>query len=609
MTVLDHPADGPEPDRRRSRSDRRAVRAVDGIAAALQPVLGVLVALVFSMLIARNKSRGCADLYMAMVVLLEYGATPVPGGAPPLWSVPPARGRHPWTTLNHLRVTREVLRKDYRRTRRALGPRASIDTRVINELVWREVRPALAMLISDGPEIAAERLDLLLEDLAERERPGGEHDAPRRYSRSLVDNVAAGARRVLRAIVELADRGVSPEVLAAWRGAAPKITVPRDCSAERQNRSAPPNAMLRRFWVTSGRDLDARLERRLGESRLEAIQRLSGAQLRARGVFRLLRVRAFIVLLACVGLRIDAACRLRRCDLVADCRRPDGSHGPAIDARPGKTLPADELRRKHLSPDLLAVLLEFEETVRRIADHEGSVWSPSGALLPGTTKAPDRFPAGRSVRRVLGGEAKQGVRCGGVLHRPDGGGFTPHSLRRLCLQNVRRGGRDPRWAARLDGVSPEAVSEVVVDHKVRVDPLSYADLDTREGREHWTMVGIQIAWEMLDGELGAARVRDVASFTSELAAREQLLVERGRLVERIGDAPPTGSQLVELQDLLRALEACERQLEWLRTADDALVPAADDEPPEQHVLDLGAIEGVLLDAIRRQQEDQQEPGR
>jgi integrase len=124
--------------------------------------------------------------------------------------------------------------------------------------------------------------------------------------------------------------------------------------------SAPPFRLVRHVL----RDFDGDIKRKLrchdGEE-VAALERLSDSALRG-GVWLLIKRRAALALLAVVGMRIDAMCRLRVSDYRRDHRFGDGvgTVGPALLLRPGKTLHPSLERWKGMTPkeaEIIEVLI------------------------------------------------------------------------------------------------------------------------------------------------------------------------------------------------------------------------------------------------------------
>jgi len=158
--------------------------------------------------------------------------------------------------------------------------------------------------------------------------------------------------------------------------------------------------------------------------------------------------RTWVRVLCAAGLRIDEACRARRCDvdLIAGCLRVGHAKTPA------------GVRRVQLTPDTAA---DMDRYLRLTADR-----SQDSPLLPtarGTFN--NRTNAGRWVIKPLVAETNVVLGERGQPALPEG--VTAHALRKTYFTFLHEAGAPPRWVADQGGHSDPSTSLRIYTESLR----------------------------------------------------------------------------------------------------------------------------------------------
>lgn len=158
--------------------------------------------------------------------------------------------------------------------------------------------------------------------------------------------------------------------------------------------------------------------------------------------------RTWVHVLCAAGLRIDEACRARRCDvdLIAGCIRVGHAKTPA------------GVRRVQLTPDTAA---DLDRYLRLTADR-----SQDSPLLPtarGTFN--NRTNAGGWVIKPLVAETNLVLAERGQPALPEG--VTAHALRKTYFTFLHEAGAPPRWVADQGGHSDPSTSLRIYTESLR----------------------------------------------------------------------------------------------------------------------------------------------
>jgi hypothetical protein len=227
--------------------------------------------------------------------------------------------------------------------------------------------------------------------------------------------------------------------------------------------------------------------------------------------------------------------------------RPSGGVGPALALRVGKTQPADELSWKPLPEETLYMIDVYVAITSKILgelslkarDGRQLEWREDGPLFLAQLKNPERAIAPDAIyTMVIGRKPRAGYAKGTppLMPRPDGrGAYSPHSVRRRGLQNVRRAS-GPLTDAECGGVDGDTLADALLDHRISRDRLKYADLNTPQGRERCAEIAIRLNYSLLATEAGARTRRDGRAFRVALQQEVALTAEIARAQADLDDA-------------------------------------------------------------------------
>ena len=159
-------------------------------------------------------------------------------------------------------------------------------------------------------------------------------------------------------------------------------------------------------------------------------------------------VRVWVRLLCAAGLRIDEACRARRCDvdLIANCLRVGHAKTPA------------GVRTVQLTPDSAADLERYLQMT--------SEQPASGLLLPTSNGTPyNRTSAATSVIKPL--VAQTNIVLAERSQPALRDGVTAHALRKTYFTFLHEAGAPPRWVADQGGHSDPSTSLRIYTESLR----------------------------------------------------------------------------------------------------------------------------------------------
>ena len=375
--------------------------------------------------------------------------------------------------------------------------------------------PAVASLISWGPERARVRLEQTTMALAKRttvrerrRRPKGSQlahgtvDAWVTALMGLIDELVK-----LRSSLKASRRPELPVALVDAWVAVPARPDLRECGVRRsgQDNSGPSLADVRRTLQELVRDYETNRDY----------------------PYRRLRRVLLVSILALFGPRATALRTTRLADFKPDVVGPDGSRRAVLEIRPAKTWDPDEVHALPL-PDLVAEWLHewIRISGRQIGD--GGPLFPSKKPGPGVELAPLTeigfygLVAGRENVNGLGTRA---------LIPLDGDpyvGYRPHGFRHTAQQLIQRAAVELKAESpgAFDHLTPEDFSRAVLGHTLtRSTPDVYRDLD--RGRLAYAVV--DKAWQILWGQGTTRMGLDPAAITKSRACVQSLRVAIGAL--------------------------------------------------------------------------------
>jgi hypothetical protein len=384
------------------------------------------------------------------------------------------------------------------------------------------------------------------------------------------------------------------------------------------DRSSPSLRAVRVTLQAVDREVKLRLHASSDEEEDERLAEIAPARLRVSGLWRPMRLRALLTLVCVLGGRADAICSLRRDRLVRDRLDVDGEIGPSIGLRPAKNFDAEETHWKpvpvealfavdafcRLADRLLADTPDYTEQGRceRPAPPEDLAMFPVSLRHPGRSITPQGF-----YQQLVGAPARPvhgRARRLPLIERPDGRGYSPHTLRGTVMQVIE--GAAKRYCAEHGlNDTPEQIYEALVDHTIPGDRHGYLDRSSLRGRERLAKIGARIAWEMLATEKGARTVRDHDGFRTALrqlqAIEHELTLNRQQIRETrehaVGQRISSTRLLADLGVLDDAREelderraGIERRIEDLRHDPATRVQVSDEIPGEDLIDRFDEIE-------------------
>lgn len=497
------------------------------------------------------------------------------------------------------------VRRSWQRAEMDYGADAVLPESLVAAVIPRELWPAAAAFLTDGPELAKRRTDRLLYDKRDEQAPANRRRQPGRISDGTLQQYGSAIKRLMRCAQAAANH--SSGTLGAWAGAVPKIASVRGL-AEVSNLANPSRREIRLAYARLHADVLARLACQPGEE-LAAAERLTAAQIRHAGLFRALRSWAFFTLLCVTGSRADALVRLRRRDYQRTLLTGYGT-GPTLVLEPLKTHEDEYVSHKPLGG--AAYPLEVFLAALKAAygrdlpdDHPLFPVAPTRLSDPWTYSSVNRWCVGKSDQH-----GKVAQRALIPLTDDDPAlGYAPHRYRATAAQQL-----ESRAAAHyLDqhGIDrPQRyLSEVLLDHALGSVEATYK-LGKRAGREEMAGHAIAILWELLAGDVGARRVPDSERYAQALRERRALRQEKSnlqreyeKLAQRFTGGRVSGEEVVlgfmqvqsRRDDVADELAALDIEIERIENNDPStFVAVPDDLPDDQISVDLSAIRLSVL---------------
>jgi integrase len=349
-----------------------------------------------------------------------------------------------------------------------------------------------ARFIELGPMRAWQEVESILICWARGLEPDGSQRAQPLSANSIACFIA-GVHRLMRELCELRKLASSGQValdasvLDGWEShQLPKRVTPRSLGAQPadSDRRAPSLRAVR----LALRDLD----RTVKEMQKTAYGR--------RNMSQPLRNRALLGVFLTLGGRRGAIMALKRRDFVR-FHRSEGSEGPAILLRPGKTLHHDHVRAKFLP-------LELGEWVHEWIEYAGTHDDPDAPLwvrTAGSREPLKENTVGVLIPRLLA-DYMPDRRC------------SPHTLRHLCEKLAFHAGMD--WLEEnrdlilsnegLSGMptSPQQLADALLDHAFGKVQDVYKDMNSERARETWARIAAEGVWSLIWGEKGAPKGPD-----------------------------------------------------------------------------------------------------
>lgn len=519
------------------------------------PAIWKLIYVVLSRVIARSQShsRGQAtvlEMVLGKLAHLEMSEAGVVQPAPH-----PEIADGPWTSGRSVMkrlwqaeaITADRLDELWEEQVDEHGVHACLPLPVVTAFFRPEVWRVVASVLAWGPGETNRRLERLARregkrrlTIETRAREKGE-----KLSASTVQGYLSAGRKLMTELVALRGSQYPAVQLDQWAVMPPRLTA-EDANAEDAdtNRGGPPRILLRRALAL----LDSNVRERMATA--------GGRKV----CFRPMRNRAILGLL-CLGLRLDAVCRLDVRDYDPSHRFPDGSIGPAIAVRPGKTIRRHKVRWKGLPGELAAWIEDWIAYSGRSIGQRHAVDSDgepvrhrvSGELLPapmflGSRTRPDKRMEQMSIYSAIAGHhvttersSRPGKKQGQRALIPIGDnpyvGYSPHSYRHSVEQLAHQVGCE--WINENEDegrrITAQIMCDALLDHAMSGDRYGYKDASTPRGREKWARIAGLGVWEHLRGDRGARLGPDrerIAAAAERLATVETEL----KLVEAQIDA-------------------------------------------------------------------------
>lgn len=499
---------------------------------------------------------------------------------------------------------------------RERGADVPLSPTMLCHIVAPDLWPVLAHLILDGPRVGALRSENALHEASTtaprrtRRTLGREVTAP---SDSWLSNLTSAANRLFRSLKAVRDlsRRYGPALDERGWSTAPKLKPPQTHREMTPTTVAPRRHEVRAAWQAMQRDIAGRLPAGAWASELEAIGSLGQTKAIHSGLWRLLRVRAIVVMLTAVGSRVGALPRLRPMDLVEDFETADGRRGPAIALRPGKTIPPWVIRMKPVPQELFDMLKALVVFVERAT---GEPMDPTGPLFLLDLASPKAYTNQSMMKRVggsTGSKAFVPLDPGQPNH-----GYGTQTFRSACAQMIRSlPARETLEAERVDA-EPHWVAEALLDHGLTGLDALYGGASKDRDRERLSAVGIDIAWRMLTTELGARKEHDLDALVAAAAEQQALTVElaalraeQDALLAHMDVEQPAQHGFEALWEQNRALIGAGRLSVRERSVSDRLVALAveirdleldpdrravvPDDRPGWHALSLGEVRRLV----------------
>jgi integrase len=386
--------------------------------------------------------------------------------------------------LDELRIDHRVL-ETYWQSARRRSTDACLPLEWVLRFVPAPLWPAVLTVIRWGPAEAAWRLEDAVVELARRplavktRRRG----AAATLSAGTINTRVTGVHNLFSVLVGLRERakascdpGLPVSLLEPWLSKPGRPDVEACGAVWAQVNTAGPSI----------------------EQAQALLRRLDSEAAAAPAARRYLKLRRRVIagLLLAHGPRIDALHRLDVADYLPNHNFGDGTIGPALVYRPGKTRASDDQHILSL-PDELATWLEewVEATGRTIGEQDSPLWPHR---KPKPSQPIKRLNASAFARLVSGHAAKDGTGATPLLQRGDSPyyGYNPHSYRHTCYRTMRRAGAQALLAqAQLYlGHTPDDFARAVVGHDlIRSVGDLYRDLD----QQHLARVAIEYGWEEL----------------------------------------------------------------------------------------------------------------
>lgn len=484
------------------------------------------------------------------------------------------------------------------------GVEARLDEATLTAFLPPRLWPVLAAVIEEGADIASERFEAVLANLANDEVPPN-RSRPEGGKRSGADlkRHALAARRLIDILKDLHHRGHPASGLLSKWASSGELKSPNGQSAVTDT-VAPPRTLLRLTW----QQVEARIADGLGvtyDEQLGVVRSASPAQLKQLGAWLLVRDRLLLAVCLVLALRVEAVTRLRRQDYLPRHLGPSGE-GPALRTYPGKTRDPSFARIKPIPPgmaEVIEIALAYTEGLR------GCATAPDEPLLPNSLTTFTPLTPGAIRQRLSGRSGSSKIRALLPKVSPHHG-YAPHTLRAACAQMI-TSPEGEAWLTEHGMSARSAISaaEALMDHEnMKLDDLGYFGVKKEPDREKYSGLGAAIAWEVLTTDRGARRDFDADAYRAAWMKRQALEgdIERVRREMRqiYAGVNPDETKAV-LAALLKAQEL-DAQKEM---ASEALVEVRDElkeirlNPARKLAIPDNVAEprvGVDLDALERE---------
>ena len=587
--------------------------------------LNAVVSGAVSRYVGEYRTKDGNDVNTLRRALVYYRAAP---DAPDPLVVPGESARR---VLRRLGISRLAICEEWERRRCLDGVGAALDQELLESLIPAELLDVVGEMIRDRPPRATGRMQAALYRYAERTVPETRHRPQGgRVSPVTIQHIVDAYRRLGRALAEMrALEHPSPD-LAAWTS-LPRLRPPRVAPVSTKQ---PGTALhvIRRVLREYDQDVRHRLGAVEGEEETEAIERLSTVELWHAHVWRPMKYRLIVALLAVTGIRIGSLVALRLRHYEPRHRFADGTEGPALYVTELKGYHPDFGRWKGITSREAAMIESFALVNRRLYTERVPTRGGVSArilkeprpmvsdpyLITPTTWHPDERSNTTAISRALrGGSAQRALlplHTAEEIAQEPGLAFvgqSAHCLRRASEQLVAPATADQLGRDGIAHVPAQAIADAVLDREnIRLDPYGYADISSETGRERWGRYGIAAASAWLWTDRGARKWPDLERYRQLLYREgdllEALAVEEETLArlrkEAVARPRATQEDVVSLIDGIQSKADREGQLREVRGERERVVSDRStwESVPDDHELPATASAKEALSEVERE---------
>ncbi|MDX6450620.1 MAG: hypothetical protein QOH16_669 [Gaiellaceae bacterium] len=290
-----------------------------------------------------------------------------------------------------------------------------------------------------------------------------------------------------------------------------------------------------------------------------------------RRLYRPLRNRAIVAVLAITGLRRHAFNALTVGDVVERFPFPDGEFGPALVPRPGKSLSRYLKRPKGIPQELFEWIKEYAVYAGVWGQDDAPLWLPEAAGRRERYEAVSDSAIYAAVRscfipRVGRASESEAIRClrAAISREHDGRSYSPHILRHAAQQFALAVGFD--WYADQHKrpfehgaglpATPAVFAHALLDHSMPTVTERYSDVASERGRTKWARRAAVGNGEYVIGLKGARRAPDQSSIRQserEVATAETRVAEIESQLTSLEQKIANGGQALGEKEIMLAL--------------------------------------------------------